>query len=72
MSRRRRRIPDLGPYAGKWVALSGERIIAVASSLPAVMRKAAPWKSTTRLFPSVFRVPRRGEGPYVLSVTLLR
>lgn len=67
MSRRRRRIPDLGPYAGKWVALSGERIIAVASSLPAVMRRAAARK-TPRLPPSVFLVPRRDEGPYVLVI----
>ena len=65
MTRRGKRFQNLAAYAGKWVALSNNRIIAVGSSLPEVMRKApaVPRKRT-----SVFLVPRRDEGPYVLVI----
>ena len=64
MTRRRKRIPDLAAYAGKWVVLSKDHVIAVGFSLPDVMRKIP--QAPSRLQPSVFLVPRRDEGPYVL------
>ena len=42
MMRRDRRTPDLAAYAGKWVALSKNRVVAVDSSLPKLMRKVSP------------------------------
>ena len=61
------REPDLAAYAGKWVALSRKRIVAVGSSLPDVMRKLPSRPSP--LTPSLFLVPRRDEGPYVLLIS---
>ena len=62
MARRGRPTPDLTAYAGRWVALSSHRVVAVGSSLPDVMRKLPTRRP--RLQPSVFLVPHRGEGPY--------
>ena len=64
-ARRTKRVPDLALYAGKWVALSSNRVVAVGSSLPEVMRNL-PLRRP-RATPSVFLVPRRDEGPYVLT-----
>ena len=64
MARRTKRTPDLVAYAGKWVALSRNRVLVAGRSLPEVMRKLPP--RAARLRPSVFLVPRRDEGPYVL------
>ena len=66
MARRDRGATDLATYAGKWVALSNNRVVAVGSSLSDVMRKTPA--RTSRLQPSVFLVPRRDEGPYVLVI----
>ena len=66
MAQRKKRAINLATYAGKWVALSKNRVVAVGSSLPELMRKASP--ASARLKPSVFLVPRRDEGPYVLVV----
>lgn len=60
--------PDLAAFAGKWVALSRNRVVAVGASLPDVMRKLPA--RAPRVRPSVFLVPRRDEGPYVLPVVL--
>lgn len=68
MTRRRSnqgKTPDLAAYAGKWVALAGNHIVAVGSSLPDVMRMAPAGALRN---PSVFLVPRRDEGPYVLVI----
>lgn len=64
MIQRTKRIPNLAAYAGKWVALSRNRVVAVGTSLPDVMRKVPPRRPRPQ--PSVFLVPRRDEGPYVL------
>jgi len=64
MTRRTKQTPNLAAYAGKWVALSSNQVVAVGSSLPEVMRKLPARR--LRLQPSVFLVPRRDEGPYVL------
>ena len=66
MSKQSKKTMNLAAYAGKWVALSHNRVVAVASTLPEVIRKIPPRSS--RLTPSVFLVPRRDEGPYVLVI----
>lgn len=67
MAKRSKQTTNLAAYAGKWVALSRNRIVvAVGSSLSEVMRKVPP--RAPRLRPSVFLVPRRDEGPYVLVI----
>ena len=56
---------NLAAYAGKWVVLSPtNRVVAAGFSLSEVVRKLPP--SHSRTSPSVFLVPRRDEGPYVL------
>lgn len=70
MSRREKRTPDLSAYAGKWVAFSKNAVVAVASSLPELMRKLPV--HAPRPQPSVFLVPRRDEGPYALVIILPR
>lgn len=55
---------NLERYAGKWVALSRNRIVAAGSSLSDVMHKLP--RRTARVSPALFLVPRRDEGPYVL------
>ncbi len=71
MSRREKGTPNLTAYAGRWVALSDRKIVAAGSSLAEVMRKL-PARSTARLKPSLFLVPRQDEGPYVLVMILPR
>ena len=66
MARQRKKASNLAVYAGRWVAFSNNRVVAVGPSLPEVMRKIAT--RPTRLTPSVFLVPRRDEGPYVLVI----
>lgn len=65
MARRSRTPTNLAAYAGKWVALSSNRIVAVGASLPELIRNI-PSRRPTQEEPSVFLVPRRDEGPYVL------
>lgn len=65
MTRRTKQTPNLAAYAGKWVALSSNQVVAVGSSLPEVMRKLPARR--LRLQPSVFLVPRRDERPYILG-----
>lgn len=66
MARRDRRTPNLTAYAGKWVALANDHVVAVGVSLLEVMHKLSVRPS--RRHPSLFLVPRRKEGPYVLVV----
>lgn len=66
MARKGKQAPNLAAYAGKWVAFSSNRVVASGSSLPEVMRKLPA--AQRRLKPSLFLVPRRDEGPYVLIV----
>ena len=64
MARRLKRTPDLAAYAGRWVAFANDHVVAVGASLPEVMHKVD--LRTPRRNASVFLVPRRDEGPYVL------
>jgi len=66
MARQRKKTSNLAVYAGRWVAFSNNRVVAVGPSLPEVMRKLST--RSPRLKPSVFLVPRRDEGPYVLVI----
>lgn len=68
MARGVKRFPDLVAYAGKWVAFSDRRVVATGSSLSEVMRKLPASRAASRSKPSVFLVPRRDEGPYVLAL----
>ena len=65
-SARRKRPTNLAAYAGQWVTLAGNRVIAAGPSLPDVM-EALP-TGGPRHQPSLFLVPRRDEGPYVLLI----
>lgn len=64
MWKRQKRGTDLAAYAGQWVALANDRVIAAGTSLPSIMSKLPARKARQR--PSVFLVPRQDEGPYVL------
>ena len=55
---------NLERYAGKWVALVDGRVVESAAELPILMRKIKTKRLKRR--PSVFLVPRKDEGPYVL------
>ena len=66
MARQRKKTSNLSAFAGRWVAFSNNRVVAVGPSLPEVMRKLST--RSPRLKPSVFLVPRRDEGPYVLVI----
>lgn len=56
-------------FSGKWVAILGDRVIAVGDTLkeicPFVTRDAKS-KTPDEEIASAFKVPYKGEGPYVL------
>ena len=62
-------------YAGKWVVIDAKaaRILAVGETLkeiaPLVTRSVKD-KRKAHEVPSAFKVPRKGEGPYVLQISL--
>lgn len=60
---------DLSKYQGKWVALLGRKVLASGDTLKDiekyVKRKISDKTPITRR-PSAFKVPFKGEGPYVL------
>lgn len=64
-----KRVPDLSRYQGKWVALLGSQVVASGRTLKDierfVKRKVSDRTPYERL-PVAFKVPRKGEGPYVL------
>ena len=64
-----KRVPDLSRYQGKWIALLGSRVVASGRTLKDierfVKRKVSDRTKAERL-PAAFKVPRKGEGPYVL------
>ncbi len=68
MARREKETTNLAAYAGKWVALSKDHVVAVGASLAEVMRKTSSRRGSA-VQPSVFLVPRHDEGPYVLGIT---
>lgn len=56
----------LDHYAGEWVVFVGDRIVAHDKKLARVM--AAVEKKNLQRKASVFLVPRKDEGPYVLLI----
>lgn len=56
----------LNRYAGKWVAFLGERVIAFAETLEELEGKVKKLKAEKKSV--YFLVPRKDEGPYILSI----
>lgn len=61
---------NMGKFAGKWVAILGDRVIAVGETLkeisPLVSGKTG---EEHKIKAYSFKVPRQDEGPYVLPVS---
>lgn len=55
----------LSRYAGEWVVLAGDKIVSHNSMLAKAMAVAE--KSGFQKKTSVFKVPRKDEGPYLFS-----
>jgi len=55
---------SLGKYAGKWVALIGNKVVASAKTLKKLEEKIR--KKKIKEEPVLFLVPKKKEGPYVL------
>jgi len=60
----RQKTKDLSPYAGKWVAFINSKLVGNAESLSELMKKIKA--KHPKKEPSVFLVPRKDEGPYIL------
>lgn len=64
-----KKTPDLSKYAGKWVAILNNKVIAWGDTLSDiskyVTRKASD-KTPQSKIPAAFKVPPKGEGPYVI------
>lgn len=62
-------VKQMGKFAGQWVAIKGDKIVAAADTLreigSLVTRKAGEKKSLEKM-PAAFKVPYKGEGPYIL------
>ena len=54
----------LDRYAGEWLVFANDKVAAHDKSLPEAMSKASKKKLKGK--PSVFLVPRKDEGPYLL------
>lgn len=57
---------NLNRYAGKWVAFIDGRVLASDRTLEKLMKKVKTRRLKKK--PSVFLVPRKDEGPYILIV----
>ena len=51
-------------YAGKWIAILGDKILAIGESVESVMDKVAKLK--LKELPLITKIPRKDEGTYVL------
>lgn len=56
----------LDRYAGKWVAFLGDRVVAFAETLEELEEKVKKLKAEKKAV--YFLVPRKDEGPYILSI----
>lgn len=62
---------DLGQYAGKWVAIDpdNQRIVAVGETLKDIAPLVSgSVKDKKKIRASAFLVPRKDEGPYILTI----
>lgn len=57
---------DINRYGGKWVAFLGSKIIAANDTLKELMQEIDA--KGLRQNVSVFLVPRKDEGPYILII----
>lgn len=64
----KRRLKDLARYSGKWVAFIDGKVIASGETLKELMEKVRKKGLEEKV--SVFLVPRKDEGPYILVVIL--
>lgn len=60
----------IGQFAGKWVALKGDKIVAVADELKELQGLAVGTKKHPPTATG-FKVPYKGEGPYILIIKTL-
>ncbi len=65
-NKKRLRKTKLDNYAGKWVAFRGETIVASADTLKDLMKEIDAKGLREKV--SVFLVPRKDEGPYILVI----
>ena len=59
----------MGQFAGKWVAVLEDRIVAVGKTLKEIgplVTYDIKNKLPDKKIPAAFKVPYKGEGPYVL------
>jgi len=64
-----KRIADLSKFQGRWVALLGNKVLASGRTLRDIekyVKRRASDKTPLSKIPAAFKVPRKGEGPYVL------
>lgn len=60
---------QMAKFAGKWIAVQKNRIVAVAtkfSDIAPVVTKITGNKTPDDQIPAAFKVPRPNEGPYIL------
>jgi hypothetical protein len=64
-------VKEMSQFAGKWVAVLENRVIAVGKTLkeisPLVTRPLND-KTPDEKIPAAFKVPRKDEGPYILHI----
>jgi len=65
-NKKRLRKAKLDNYAGKWVAFRREIIVASADTLKELMKEIDAKGLRKKV--SVFLVPRKDEGPYILFI----
>ena len=61
-----KKITSLDKYTGKWIAFINGKIIASAKTLQELMREVKEKGLEKKA--SVFLVPRKDEGPYILVI----
>jgi peptidyl-tRNA hydrolase len=62
----KKKTPNLDRYSGEWVAFVEEKVIAHKKSLKELMEEVK--RKHLEKDASVFLVPRKDEGPYVLII----
>jgi len=64
----------IGQFAGKWVAILGDKIVAVGETLKEIdsfVTRDIKDKIPDEKIPAAFKVPRKDEGPYILWIIKL-
>ncbi|MBU1246894.1 succinyl-CoA synthetase subunit alpha [Patescibacteria group bacterium] len=69
MSKRNNKIINLSKYAGKWVALQNNQVIASGDSIYDIEKyvvRNKEEKIAIEKLPAAFKMPRKDECPYIL------